>query len=326
MNRFFLSILFSFLFAGIAVAQTPADTIVIPVTDSLLRQDRNILLDSIHPPVQAIDSVSKRPVNDSGRTFPPDILFSSPKFSWEIVKDHPYFGFNATPSGLPRSAIRKVNGKELLFYLLVFLLIVFALLRRAFPKYFSDFFRLFFRTTLKQRQIQEQLMQTPLPSILLNGFFVVSGGLYITFLLQYFKLNPIDNFWLMFLYCSLGLSVAYLVKFIGLKVSGWLFNMKEAADSYIFSVFIVNKMIGILLLPFLILQAFAAGDVYAIGLTISWCILAGLLAYRFILTYDVVRNQVKVNLFHFFLYLCAFEIAPLLLVYKGLLLFFRITA
>ena len=169
-------------------------------------------------------------------------------------------------------------------------------------------------------------MQTPLPSLLLNGFFVISGGLYIAFLLQHFKLSPVSNFWLLFLYCCLGLSAAYFVKFIGLKISGWLFNVKEAADSYIFIVFVVNKMIGILLLPFLVLIAFALGDVYSVGLTISWCLVAGLLGYRFILTYAAVRNQVKVNPFHFFLYLCAFEIAPLLLVYKGLLLFFGITA
>lgn len=326
MKRFYLLILFSFHFAVIADAQTPADTIAIPFTDPLLQLDKNRVSDSTHPLVQAIDSLSKRPVINPSRFLPSDISYSSPKFNWEILKDHPYFGFSADRTILTPSTIRKVKGKEPLFYLLVFLLMVIALLRRAFSKYFNDFFRLFFRTTLKQRQIQEQLMQTPLPSILLNGFFVFSGGLYITFLLEYYHLNPIGNFWLMFFYCSLCLSIAYIVKFIGLKVLGWLFNMKEAADSYIFSVFIVNKMIGILLLPFLILLAFTTGDVYSISLSLSWCMLTCLLVYRIILTYDVVRNQVKVNLFHFFLYLCAFEIAPLLLVYKGLLLFFRITA
>ncbi len=256
----------------------------------------------------------------------PAILFSSPEFNWIVLEHHPYFAFGTKPGFLPPSDLKKSGGKDLLFYLLVFLLLVFAVLRRAFSKYFNDLFRLFFRTTLKQRQIREQLMQTPLPSLLLNGFFVISGALYITFLLQHFKLDPIHNFWLLFLYCGIGLSAAYFVKFIGLKVSGWLFNVKEAADSYIFIVFVVNKMIGILLLPFLILIAFAVGDVYSIGLTISWCLVAGLFVYRIILTYSAVRNQVKVNPFHFFLYLCAFEIAPLLLVYKGLLLFFGITA
>jgi len=159
----------------------------------------------------------------------------------------------------------------------------------------------------------------------LNGFFVISGALYIGFVLQHFKLSPVGNFWLMCLYSGLALTGVYSIKFIGLKLSGWLFNMQEAANSYIFIVFIVNKMIGLLLLPFIILLAFTQGNVYSVSLTLSWCIVAGLLAYRFILTYAAVRNQVRVNPFHFFLYLCAFEIAPLLLIYKGLLLFFRIT-
>jgi hypothetical protein len=116
-----------------------------------------------------------------------------------------------------------------------------------------------------------------------------------------------------------------MVKFLGLKFSGWLFNMREAAESYIFVVFMTNKMVGIVLLPFLVLLAFGQGAVYSIGLTLSWCVVACVYIYRFILTYTSIRNQVKLNPFHFFLYLLAFEIAPLLLVYKGLLLFLRIT-
>lgn len=170
-------------------------------------------------------------------------------------------------------------------------------------------------------------MQTPLPSLLLNGFFVVSTGLYITFLLEHFGLNPLDNFWLLYFYCCLGLSVIYLVKFLGLKLSGWVFNLRETTDAYIFIVFIINKMIGILILPFLILLAFTSKGIYSIGITLSYCMVGALLIYRFILTFSTIRNQVKVNPFHFFLYLCAFEVAPLLLIYKALmLLFFNITA
>jgi hypothetical protein len=166
----------------------------------------------------------------------------------------------------------------------------------------------------------------PLPALLLNCFFVISAGLYLAFLLTHYGLRPVDNFWLLMLYCAVGLSVAYLVKFVGLKISGWLFSMEEPAASYIFIIFTVNKMLGILLLPFLVLLAFARGGLYTASLTLSLCFLGGLLVYRFILTYGAIRNEVKVNPFHFFLYILAFEIAPLLLVYKGLLLFFARTA
>jgi hypothetical protein len=93
------------------------------------------------------------------------------------------------------------SGKEYLFYYLIFLLILFGLLRRAFAKYFYDLFRVFFKTTLKQRQTQEQLLQSSLASVFMNSFFVLSAGLYLNFLLQYFHLVISDNFWLQYVYC-----------------------------------------------------------------------------------------------------------------------------
>ncbi len=329
MRRFLFFLLFHLIFAGSIVAQPSIDSTGIPVRDSVLKKDTTIInIDSLHiipVSIPVSDSVSKRPALDSGWVMIPGVSFSSAMFSWQIMQHHPYFGFNAVPERKIKVEIKEFKGKELLFYLLVLLLIIYALLRMMFPKYFSNLFRLLFRTTLKQRQIKEQLMQTPLPSLLLNGFFVVCSGLYITFLLQYFKLSQIENFWLLFLYCCIGLSASYFLKFAGLKLAGWLFDMEETANSYIFIVFVINKMIGILLLPFLVLQAFSTGNIYTGAITISWCLIAGMLIYRFILTYATIHNEVKVNPFHFFLYVCAFEIAPLLLIYKGLLLFFRQT-
>lgn len=228
------------------------------------------------------------------------------------------------PSARLDAPYREVaESKDLLFYVLIAMLLVFAFLRNAFAKYFSDLFRLFFRTTLKQRQIRDQLMQTPLPSLLFNGFFVVSVGLYADFMLVYFKLITRHDFWNYYFYCCAGLAAIYLVKYAGLKVLGWIFNLRDAADSYIFVVFVVNKVVGIFLLPFLVMIAFMGEPGYTIAVVSSWVGVGSLIGYRFILSYAAVRNQVRFNPFHFFLYLCAFEIAPLLLIYKLLLVFFQ---
>jgi hypothetical protein len=263
------------------------------------------------------DSFSRQPTKIPSWSFD-----STLPLDVQVLRHHPYFGFGETPV-TTQSMIHQFQGKELIFYVMVALLLVFAFLRSAFGKYLTDLFRLFFRTTLKQRQIREQLMQTPLPSLLLNGFFVISGAFYIDFMLIYFKLIDKEDFWMYFVYSGLGLSVVYFAKFLGLKVLGWIFNMREAADSYIFIVFVINKVIGIFLLPFLIMLAFMDGNAYHIALVSSWFGVAALICYRFILTYASVRNQVRFNPFHFFLYLCAFEIAPLLLIYKLLLVFFH---
>ena len=229
----------------------------------------------------------------------------------------------ARPSQILKEGDKKVFiGKEWLFYYLILLLILFGLFRRAFAKYFYDLFRVFFKTTLKQRQTQEQLLQSPLPSVFMNAFFILSAGLYVNFLIQYFQLFLADNFWLQYLYCAGGLASIYIVKFIGLKITGWLFNVSNATDAYIFIVFIINKMLGIFLLPFLLLLAFCNEPLYSAAMIISWFGIGLLLIYRFILSYGAVRKEVNLNSFHFILYILSFEVIPLLLIYKLLLVIF----
>lgn len=237
----------------------------------------------------------------------------------QLWNRHPYFAFGKKPDLRPDHQ-KIFNGKETLFYVVLALLLFFALLRNAFAKYFSDLFRVFFRTTMKQRQIRDQLMQTPLPSLLFNFFFVASAGLYLSFLLfDYLKYRPVENFWTLYLYVALGLAAVYFVKFITLKLVGWTFNVRKAADSYIFVVFIINKVLGVFLLPFVVLLAFAQEPLYSIALLLSWVGVAGLFLYRYMLGWAAARNEVRFNLFHFLLYIAAFEVAPLLLIYRVLI-------
>lgn len=223
-----------------------------------------------------------------------------------------------TKNGIPKS----FSGKEILFYYLLFLFLFFGLLRRGFSKYFNDLFRIFFRTTLKQKQVREQLLQSPLPSVLMNFFFVLSAGLYVQFQLVYFHLSITDSFWLQYVYCAGALALIYIIKFLGLKFIGWILHVQEATESYTFIVFTINKMLGIVLLPFLLCLAFSSEPLYDITIRLSWILVFLFIVYRIFLTYNVVRKEIKLNPFHFFLYVMAFEIIPLLLIYKMLLIIF----
>lgn len=312
--RFLITVIFFLLTVKTVVSQTTADTSSITSKDSVVTA------------ILPANIVSLRPHPEYTFNIDTTISLSSPEFSQHILGHHPYFGFGNEATAFKGDSARRISrGKEIIFYLLILLLLFFAILKNAFPKYFNDLFRVFFRTTLKQKQISEQLVQTPLPSLLLNGFFVITGGLYLAFIIDHYKLNPLENFWILSVYCCAGLSIIYLLKFLGIKTAGWLFSMSEAADSYIFIVFVINKMIGILLLPLLVLLAFSIGYLNQAGLVLSYCLISGMLLYRAILTFVAIRNQVRVNPFHFFLYLIAFEIAPLLLIGKVVLEFLSIT-
>ncbi len=239
----------------------------------------------------------------------------------EILQLNPYYNFFGTVDN-PAADERHSTGKEALFYILTGLLLFFALIKLLFNKYVSNLLGLVFRGTLRQKQIREQLLQTPLPSLFLNIFFVIVGGLYIFFLLQHYQTSPGTGFWLLLLYCVLAVALVYLVKFMILKFTGWIFNMRDAADTYIFIVFLVNKLLAIFLLPLLIIMTFSLASWSEMLLTLSFIMVGGFFAYRYIVSFAPVRREVKVSQFHFFMYLCAFEIIPLLLIYKVLLRFF----
>ena len=238
---------------------------------------------------------------------------------WEkVLAQNPFFNFTGKPV-VEIFEIHRPNSKDSLFYLIVAILFYFALVRIFFEKYFNNLMTLFFRVSLRQQQIREQVLQTPLPSLLLNILFVISAGLYACFLFHYSQLGSGIRFWVLYLNCMALLATIYLVKFVVLKFIGWVFSVSRATDIYIFIVFLVNKMLGIFLLPFLIIIIFSGQEWREVFITISLAMIFVLWSYRILASYRPVRNEIKLTPFYFFLYLCAFEIAPLLLIYKVLL-------
>jgi len=316
--RSILLTLFQFVFSVFILAQT-SDTLSLPQPDSLRHKAKKFII----APLSKNDSLTEDSsvAQDVKDTAWIPIALRYKNFTHQAFTQNGFFDFSSPPIAI-RPGKKEFHGKELLFYSLIGLLLFFAFIRMSFPKYLLDLFRVAFRTTLKQRQISEQLIQAPLPSLLLNFFFLFTVGMYVTFVLQHYHLAANYNFWLLYLYCFVSLAVIYLIKFLSLKFFGWLFNITATADGYIFIVFMINKIIGIYILPFLVLLAFSDTSIYEGAFIFSYIGVFALLAYRFILSYGLVQNQIRLNPFHFFLYLCAFEIVPLLLIYKALLLWF----
>jgi hypothetical protein len=252
-------------------------------------------------------------MGSGGSDLPPTLTF------WKrALSLHPYYNFLGQPIAQPFE-VHQPESKDSFFYLIVGILFYFALVRIFFEKYFNNLMTLFFRVSLRQQQIREQVLQAPLPSLLLNILFIITGGLYACFLLHYSTVGENIRFWVLYLNCMLLLVAIYLVKFLVLKFGGWVFSITRATDTYIFIVFLVNKMLGIFLLPFLIVITFSGDQARQVFITISLAMVFVLWMYRVLAAYRPVRNEIKLTPFHFFLYLCAFEIAPLLLIYKVLL-------
>lgn len=217
---------------------------------------------------------------------------------------------------------REQPSKDDLFYLLAGIVFVLAFIRAAFSKYFRNLFLLFLQTSLRQKQTRDQLLQDNLASLLTNFLFVISAGLYITLFIRYKGWSDLPFWWLAG-GAAAALLLIYLVKYLFLLFTGWVFNTKEAAGSYVFVVFLVNKVLGVILVPFLLIFAFAGPELVQIGLTLSAGVVLLLLGYRYWVSFMAIRGKLKVNAFHFLLYLCAVELLPLALICKVLMNYFN---
>jgi hypothetical protein len=314
---------------GVKKRDTPGikkDSIPKIAVDTLLKATRPDSADSIkavRPPV-----VQQRPVDTGipvasvakGAAAPAPAPQPTMAGFQKTLRNHPYYNFYGKGVKITEQ-LKKESRDESMFYFLCALLLYFGFIRVAFLKYLDNLNTLFFRVTMRHQQIRDQVLQSPLPSLFLNILFIISVGLFLSFVADYYNIVPGMNRWLLLFYCCLLLTAIYTGKFILLKMIGWMFNIRNATDTYIFIVFLVNKMLGIYLLPALLLMAFAKPPFLTVLITLTYCFIVILFIYRFIIAYRPVRNEIKLSRFHFFIYLCAFEIAPLLLIYKVLLIF-----
>ncbi len=205
--------------------------------------------------------------------------------------------------------------KDFLFYLIVGLLFFYGLINNIYPQYFPKLFSQFSQSSLRMLQNREQLLQNSVASLILNINFVLSFSLMSTLLIFNKHLLPV-SFWQAYLYISLFFMGLYLGKFVCLELVGYIFNARELVSTYVFVVFMINKVLGILLLPFILILAFAKPAYYSIAIGGAAILTVLLFLYRYLFSLTSVRNKLHISSFHFFLYLCAFEILPLLILYK----------
>ena len=94
-------------------------------------------------------------------------------------------------------------------------------------------------------------------------------------------------------------------------------GMQQAADNYIFVIFMVNKIVGIVLVPFIIVLAFSPPLWMKDTAIFSSLVLGLFFLSRYVKTYGVLEHKFPLEPLHFIIYITALEIVPILLIYKA---------
>lgn len=209
-----------------------------------------------------------------------------------------------------------IKGKEFLFYTLCIVVLILGIFKTFYDAYFKNIFRVYFNTSLRQTQLADQLVQAKFPSFILNIFFALTTGIYIWLLFSYYHPPRLISNSILLPFCILSVAFLYLIKFFLLKFMGWVSDIQQTTDNYIFAIFLINKMIGILLVPVIILMAFLKPSLIPVITNISFMLLALLFLSRYVKSYGAIERKIPLNAFHFIIYIAGAEIIPLIILYK----------
>lgn len=307
-NGSLLIIIALLFYAAPALAQSDT-AILIPKADSSLLHVKN----SVNTPVDTltVDTVmlAMQPKAKSFQSTVNDLLVANKFIN---VKDKPVYII---------ADKKTFTGKEFLFYSLCLVVLVLGIFKTFYKAYFNNLFRVFFNTSLRQTQLTDQLLQAKLPSFILNIFFAITAGIFVWLLFTNRDTvsshsETLISRRLLLPLCIVSIGVLYFSKYCILKFIGWLSGMQQTVDSYIFIIFMVNKISGIILVPLIVILAFSLPAWTHLITTVSVFIVSLFFLSRYLKSYGVLEYNFPMNAFHFLIYVSATEIIPLLLIYK----------
>ena len=117
---------------------------------------------------------------------------------------------------------------------------------------------------------------------------------------------------------NLGLLTGvFLGRLILINIAGFLFNRVKIMREYLYNIYIFNKLSGLLVLPLTFLLVYTKGTLQGLFFFFVIFVLSVIVIMRLIRGF-VFSYRKEVLFFYMFLYLCALEIAPLVLLYRWL--------
>lgn len=204
------------------------------------------------------------------------------------------------------------------FYLLLVLASILGGIKTLYPKYFNDLWRAFLNPTLGNRQLRDIIQAASYPNLLMNLFACIVLGVWLFYFTSVFvdwRFSGLSHAMIVLLLVS-GACVTYFVKYLFVGFVGWIFHMQHTTDLYNFNIFLVNKILGMFLLPFVVCFAFMNLQ-WASSLAVVSSLLAlAFLANRYLRSWGIFAQFFMNSRFHFFMYLCAFEVLPMAVVLK----------
>lgn len=222
---------------------------------------------------------------------------------------------------VPQPKLHKKYSVNFIFGLSLGLLLFLALTATLYRYYIEKIFRAFINHNILTHIYREHGGVNMVPYMLLYAVSVVVFGLFAYLILTHFLGNlAFSPSWKWVLYCIGGVLAVLLLKHSAVGAAALVSPAARELSFYNFTIAIFNQVAGLVLLPIVLLLAFAPNSFSSIFLYIGLAVLLVVYALLYLRGLLIGSRYLAHNKFHFFMYLCTVEIAPLFILIKLALL------
>ena len=156
----------------------------------------------------------------------------------------------------------------------------------------------------------------------LDGMLYLFYILSVAFLLYYLEVRMSlfpygQQGGVLFLFNIALLSAMFIGRVVLHNTIGILFNHIRLVREYLYNMFVFNKLAGMIALPLVFLLIYTEGILQEIFFWITVFVFSGIVVMR-VIRAVIYSYRKEVLIFYMFLYLCALEITPLVLLYRWL--------
>lgn len=205
-----------------------------------------------------------------------------------------------------------------LFIVLLLQMLALVYIKKTDRKNMEDSLKAYFNINLSQQLFREQENTISLSMLIQTVNYFLTTTIMIYLITDYFF--KIDN--------AISLKIAtiiflfvliiYFLKYIGYRFISNIFPFSDEVDLFRFNFFLNQKLIGIILIPFIYAATYIPNpySLYFLVITVALFILS--IIIRSFKGIVIGAAFLQKHTFHFLLYICTFEIAPVLILIKWL--------
>lgn len=223
----------------------------------------------------------------------------------------------AKPAKPPRPRLTtQEQYKTFLFAITVANLALLTLLITIFRSVYQKAYRGFLNENMLNQIHREAQSSGALAYYILYVMFVLNAGTFVFLTARHFGAAFPWGLWQSWLMCLAGTTALVLAKHAVLTYIGAVFPVGKETSSYQFTIVVFGILLSLILVAANVFIAYGPSEMTSAALFTTFGITGLLYAFRSLRGLIVANNFLATHKFHFFLYLCAVEIAPLLVLVK----------